>query len=95
LVAAPNGGVALSSGTSYSAAEVSGIVALLLQRRGNLTPAKARRILMRTAKDLGRKGLDPQFGAGLVNAYEALMAEAAPVTAAVPLPVSRANSRAP
>jgi subtilisin family serine protease len=95
LVAAPNGGVALSSGTSYSAAEVSGIVALLLQRRGNLTPAEARRILMRTAEDLGRKGRDPEFGAGLVNAYEALIAEAAPVTAAVPLPVSRANSRAP
>src|SRR5665213_2764182 len=38
LIAIPDGGYAPSSGTSYSAAEVSGIVALLLARNPRLTP---------------------------------------------------------
>ncbi|MGZ5841956.1 MAG: S8 family serine peptidase, partial [Xanthobacteraceae bacterium] len=78
LVALPDGGYEVSSGTSYAAAEVSGIVALLLQRDPALTPDKARAILMATAKDLGAKGRDPEFGAGLADAYGAVMAEKAP-----------------
>ncbi len=74
LVAIPDGGYEVSSGTSYSAAEVSGIVALMLERKGDLTPDNVRAILMATAKDLGPKGRDPMFGAGLVDAYGALMA---------------------
>jgi len=30
-------------------------------------------LLMATARDLGPEGLDPQFGAGLVDAYQALL----------------------
>jgi hypothetical protein len=62
------------SGTSFSAAEVSGTVALLLERRPDLDPESVRRTLMTTARDLGPRGIDPQFGAGLVDAYKALMA---------------------
>ncbi len=40
LVAIPDNGYEMSSGTSYSAAEVSGIVALMLQRKPDLTPDK-------------------------------------------------------
>jgi subtilisin family serine protease len=40
LVAIPDNGYEMSSGTSYSAAEVSGIVALMLQRTPNLTPPR-------------------------------------------------------
>jgi subtilisin family serine protease len=58
------------SGTSFSAAEVSGTVALLLERRPDLDPES----VMTTARDLGPRGIDPQFGAGLVDAYKALMA---------------------
>ncbi len=72
LVALPDGGVEVSSGTSYSAAEVSGVAALLIQRDGKITPDKLRRLLEKTAKDLGPKGRDPLFGYGLVNAYDAL-----------------------
>ena len=78
LVAIPDGSYEVSSGTSYSAAEVSGIVALMLERKGDLTPDKVRDILLVTAKDLGPKGRDIMFGAGLADAYGALMAEDAP-----------------
>ncbi|HWK95663.1 MAG TPA: S8 family serine peptidase [Pseudolabrys sp.] len=81
LVAIPNG-YEVSSGTSYSAAEISGIVALMLERDGRLTPAKVRAILLATARDLGPKGRDPEFGAGLVDAMEALSASGIPVSAA-------------
>jgi len=93
LVAIPDGGYEVSSGTSYSAAEVSGIVALMLERKGGLTPDKARDILLATAKDLGPKGRDVMFGAGLADAYSALMAEETPM-AAMPRPVERANTGA-
>ena len=56
LVAIPDGGYEVSSGTSYSAAEVSGIVALMLERKRDLSPDKVRDILLATAKDLGPKG---------------------------------------
>jgi hypothetical protein len=93
LVAIPDGGYEVSSGTSYSAAEVSGIVALMLERKGNLTPDNVRGILLATAKDLGPKGPDSLFGAGLADAYGAVTAEAAPVAAAPP-PVERVSTGA-
>jgi subtilisin family serine protease len=72
LVPGLNGTYQLSTGTSVAAAEVSGVAALLIERNPALTPADIRRILMRTAKDLGPKGRDPEFGAGLVNAFQAV-----------------------
>ena len=71
LVAVP-GGYEVSSGTSYSAAEISGVVALMLERDPKLTPAKALRLLQATARDLGPKGRDSEFGAGLADAFGAL-----------------------
>jgi hypothetical protein len=94
LVAIPDGGYEVSSGTSYSAAEISGIVALMLERRNDLSPDKVRDILLATAKDLGPKGRDIMFGSGLADAYAALMAEAAPLTAAAPPPVERVSTGA-
>jgi len=91
LVAIPDGGYEISSGTSYAAAEVSGIAALLLQRQPGLSPEQVRGVLMRTAKDLGAKGRDPEFGAGLTDAFAAVSAAPAPV-AAVPLPAERVST---
>ena len=76
LVAVPEGGYQVASGTSYSAAEVSGIVALMLQHNPHLTPDAIRETLMATAKDLGPKGRDDLFGAGLADAYRAITEEA-------------------
>ena len=78
LVAVPDG-YEVSSGTSYAAAEVSGVAALLLQREPTLTPDQLRRLLETTARDLGLKGRDSKFGAGLVDAFAAVSAEPSPV----------------
>jgi subtilisin family serine protease len=92
LVAIPDG-YEVSSGTSYSAAEVSGIAALLLQRDPTLTPDKLRHVLEATAKDLGPKGRDDEFGAGLVDAYAAVSAQRGPVAGAAQ-PIEPVSARA-
>jgi subtilisin family serine protease len=92
LVAIP-GGYEASSGTSYAAAEVSGIAALMLQRAPRLGPDQLRHRLLRTAKDLGAKGRDSLFGAGLADAFGAVLAEG-PVTATVPRPAKRESTGA-
>jgi subtilisin family serine protease len=82
LVAAPGEAYQVSSGTSFAAAYVSGVIALILERRPKLLPDAARRIVLETAKDLGPKGRDDEFGAGLVDAYQAILSlEPKPVTA--------------
>ena len=53
LVPAPDNAYQLTTGTSVAAAEVSGIVALLLERNPKLTPADIRRILTASARRLG------------------------------------------
>ncbi len=82
LVASPGGSYDVSSGTSYSAAEVSGIVALMLQHGPDLKPDQVRNILIASAKDIGPKGRDPLFGAGLADAYGALVGEDGAMAAA-------------
>ena len=72
LVPAPQGTYQFTTGTSVAAAEVSGVVALLLERNPSLTPNDVRRLLMRTARALGHKGRERDFGAGLVNALQAV-----------------------
>ena len=92
LVAIPDGGFEVASGTSFSAAEVSGIVAMMLERRGDLAPDAVRRILEATAKDIGPKGRDVMFGAGLADAYGAITASDVPAAAAAGLPIERVST---
>ncbi len=82
LVATPSG-YEFSSGTSYSAAAISGVVALMLERRGELTPREVRGILQSTARDIGPKGKDAMFGAGIADAYAALNAQDAALVSAI------------
>ena len=83
LAAEPSGRYAFSSGTSIAAAHVSGLVALILEKRPDLTPDGVRRLLTDSAFDLGVKGRDPVFGAGRLDAPAAL-ARAAQISAAQP-----------
>lgn len=73
LLPAPQASYQLITGTSVAAAQVSGVVALLVQRRNTITPATVTRILLDTARDLGPKGRDEEFGAGLTDAYGAVL----------------------
>jgi subtilisin family serine protease len=70
-----------SSGTSFATAIVSGTAGLMFDANPSLTPAQVRDILLDTATDIGPLGVDPYFGAGLVNVGAA-------VAAAVPEPAS-------
>ena len=89
---AVGGDYRMTSGTSFSAAEVSGVIALMLQRNPNLTPAAVRRVLMTTARDLGPRGMDSQFGAGLIDAYQAVLSVLpTPPAASVPVTTGAAN----
>ena len=72
LAAAPGESYQMQSGTSFSAAQVSGVAALLLERNRQLDPVAIRRILTSTARDLGPAGHDDQFGSGLVDAFSAV-----------------------
>jgi subtilisin family serine protease len=76
LALAPDGSYGLTTGTSVAAAEVSGIAALVLERKPALKPSDVRAILTASAKPLGPKSQSTEFGAGLVNAYQALLQEA-------------------
>ncbi|HEY7302373.1 MAG TPA: S8 family serine peptidase [Xanthobacteraceae bacterium] len=77
LVPAPRGVYQFTTGTSVAAALVSGIAALLIELEPRLSPQALKRVLLATAKDLGPKGRDDQFGAGLVDAYRAAQAVSA------------------
>jgi subtilisin family serine protease len=80
---APDEKYQMTSGTSFSAAYVSGLAALMLERNPALKPGDLREIIVKTARDLGTPGRDDLFGAGEADAYAAVMAVAA--TPAVPV----------
>jgi hypothetical protein len=94
---APDEKYQMTSGTSFSAAYVSGLAALMLERNPALKPDEVRAILMKTARDLGTQGRDDLFGAGEADAFAAVSAVAsAPLVAATDAPapaVGKATDR--
>jgi subtilisin family serine protease len=87
LLPVPDEKYQMMSGTSFSAAYVSGLAALMLERNPALKPSEVRAVLTQTARDLGAPGRDDLFGSGEADAYAAVsaigVAPAAPI-AAVP-----------
>jgi subtilisin family serine protease len=73
LAPADGGAYEFFTGTSFAAAEVSGVMALLLERR-KLNPGAAREVVTRTAESLPFDVSEEEAGAGRINAYESLMA---------------------
>jgi subtilisin family serine protease len=88
LVALPGNAYKMESGTSFSAAFVSGVAALLIQRDPKLTPDAVAKIIEKTAHRVGQqKARDDLFGAGLMDAFQAVAAVApAPTDAALQVP---------
>jgi subtilisin family serine protease len=72
IAPALKGSYALSSGTSMAAAHVSGVVALLLERGGELDWNKAREILSASARKPDGADGNKAFGAGILDAAGAL-----------------------
>jgi subtilisin family serine protease len=86
LSSAPDGKYQVASGTSLSSAFISGLVALLIARNPDISAADIRTTLTSTARDLGPKGRDDQFGAGQADALSA-------VSAIAPAPLAAASNR--
>jgi serine protease AprX len=72
LAGSKNGKSSLS-GTSMAVPQVSGAVALLLQARSDLAPADVKRVLLKTADDLGPAGVDNAYGFGALDLTGALL----------------------
>ena len=70
IIAAPGGRYDMSSGTSLAAAHVTGVIALLLERKPSLTPIDIRKIISRTAHKLAGQSSN-RTGAGLIDAAAA------------------------
>jgi Subtilase family len=78
---APDEKYQMTSGTSFSAAYISGLAALVLERNPAQKPEEVRAVLTKTARDLGAPGRDDLFGAGEADAFAAVSAViAAPAT---------------
>ena len=74
LTTVPNGGYDFFSGSSFAAAQVSGIVALLLEYAPHLTPAEVQTLLRsgQPAESTGQA--DSSGGGSVVDAYGAVTA---------------------
>ena len=72
LVPGPGGSYEMTTGTSIAAAHVSGLAALLISHENRLDSKAIRRLLTQSARDLGVKGMDSDYGAGLADAQKAL-----------------------
>jgi len=81
---APDEKYQMTSGTSFSAAYVSGLAALMLERNPALKADEVRTLLMSNARDLGSPGRDDAFGAGEADACAAVKA----TIAAMPTPTA-------
>ena len=60
-----------ATGTSFAAPHVSGAIAVLKSVFPMLTAPDIVELLLMTATDLGNPGIDPVYGHGLLNLYEA------------------------
>jgi membrane-anchored mycosin MYCP len=76
------------AGTSFAAAYVSGLAALLRQRFPDLTPVQIINRITATARHPGG-GVDDLIGAGVINCVAALTWDIAPGPASAPLNVRR------
>ncbi|MEU4603787.1 S8 family serine peptidase [Kribbella sp. NPDC023972] len=60
------------TGTSCSAPIVAGVAALVKNKWPTFTPAQVAQRLKLLSRDAGPRGIDPYYGAGIVDAYAAL-----------------------
>jgi len=61
-------------GNSFSGPHAAGVAALMLSANPDLPAWRVKELMEKTCRDLGDPGKDKQFGAGLLNAVEAVRA---------------------
>jgi serine protease AprX len=82
-----------ASGTSFSAPQVSGAIALMLEANPGLSPAQIKDILQRSATPLPRY-FAHEVGAGMLNTYAAVLEAAFPERATGTFRAAAANNGA-
>lgn len=88
FVVAPNAAYSITSGTSIATAHITGIIALMLSRNPMLDPDAVRALLLRAAK--ARPGEAPGAStAGLIDAYDAVVAAGGPQAPTTPVAAGR------
>jgi hypothetical protein len=87
-----NGQAFLYSGTSYSAPQVTGAIALLAQAFPQLSPAQLVRLVLESADDAGIPGTDNIYGRGILNIGRAFQPIGQTSLAATATPVSLATN---
>jgi len=75
LMATLDGGYETMSGTSFSAAFVSGVIGAFLSRMNDASADQIKTLLYQTAVDIGEAGRDDYFGWGRLNAEQFLQEE--------------------
>jgi len=60
-------------GTSQATPHIAGVIALILEANPNLGSSSVKQILKNTVDDLGDTGEDNVYGAGVINAYNAIL----------------------
>lgn len=85
---------ALSSGTSFAAPHVAGVVALMREACPDLPVTQVKEILYVTARDLGLHEKDNDSGWGMVDAYAAVQMAIAFCDAGTPTPPLVGNTAA-
>ena len=68
----PNNRYGNLTGTSMATPMVAGIAALIISQNPGIKNTLVKERIMATAVDLGDPGMDDQFGAGRINAFQAL-----------------------
>ncbi len=61
-------------GNSFSGPHAAGVAALMLSANPEMNPWQVKALMIQTCTDIGKKGHDDKFGAGLLNALEAVRA---------------------
>jgi serine protease AprX len=77
-LAGSKNGLSSVSGTSMAVPQVSGASAVLLEANPELQPADIKRLLLKTADELGQEGKDNLYGYGALNLTRALRSINAP-----------------